>query len=429
MYIGALFRLFWRPAALSALFLTSLAAMAPFAMFGEQVRAVQSAVHLGLTLPLIVGVLASSAADELLRQPGSWMLPGLRRSLAAGDVLMVLALSAIVGVVAWRAGGAALAVGVAMIAPFWYAVGGAARLAAKRPKLIGASALVVLAMAAAPALYTRAVTGALPLAAAVAACATVLLMRARWSPGVARMRAAVGEPEALLSGSTAVFSRARAMSPPGHLDEGRMPTLAFWVRAAAYEHMAGGRTAFTVSGVMMAVITHLFQTPVPLALMSVSQRGLQLGSALVYPISRRERATILYVCNAIDIALLACCFTVTYVALRAVHAPTVSFMASLAQGVWPVMLAAAVALAPILQWARIRGPIPPSRAYRFMGYAFAFMFATMALGFGAEKLFDAQRGMLPALAMIVVVGVVVQLVQLAALRWVYARADLVAPLA
>lgn len=55
MHIGALFRLFWRPAALSALFLVSLAAMAPFVMFGERVSAVQSAVHLGLTLPLIAG--------------------------------------------------------------------------------------------------------------------------------------------------------------------------------------------------------------------------------------------------------------------------------------------------------------------------------------------------------------------------------------
>ncbi|WP_310570295.1 hypothetical protein [Gemmatimonas sp.] len=429
MHIGALFRLFWRPASFGALFMISLAAMAPFVMFGEQVSAVQSAVHLGLTLPLIVGVLASTAADELLRQPGSWVLPGLRRSLAAGDVLMMLALSAIVGAVSWRAGGVAVAVGVAIIAPFWYAVGGGARLAAKRPKLIGALGLVVLAMGAAPTMYSRVVTGALPLTALVAACATVVLMRARWSPGVVRMRAAVGAPEALLSGSKVVFSRARAMSERGQLDEGLVATLAFWVRAAAYEYMAGGRAAFTVSGVMMAVITHLFQTPVPLALMSVSQRGLQLGSTMVYPISRRERATILYVCNAIDIALLACCFTVTYVALRAVHAPTVSFMASLAQGVWPVMLAAAVALAPILQWARVRGPIPPSRAYRFMGYAFAFMFATMALGFGAEKLIDAQRGMLPALAMIGVVGVAVQLVQYAALQRVYRRADLVAPLA
>ncbi|WP_309671143.1 hypothetical protein, partial [Gemmatimonas sp.] len=276
---------------------------------------------------------------------------------------------------------------------------------------------------------SRVVTGALPLTALVAACATVVLMRARWSPGVARMRAVVGAPEWRLSGSTVVFSRARALDARGQLDEGLVATLAFWVRAAAYEYMAGRPAAFTVSGVMMAVITHLFQTPVPLALMSVSQRGLQLGCTMVYPISRRERATILYVCNAIDIALLACCFTVTYVALRAVHAPTVSFMASRAQGVWPVMLAAAVALAPILQWARVRGPIPPSRAYRFMGYAFAFMFATMALGFGAEKLFDAQRGMLPALAMIGVVGVAVQLVQYAALQRVYRRADLVAPLA
>ncbi|WP_309673397.1 hypothetical protein, partial [Gemmatimonas sp.] len=200
MHIGALFRLFWRPASFGALFMISLAAMAPFVMFGEQVSAVQSAVHLGLTLPLIVGVLASTAADELLRQPGSWMLPGLRRSLAAGDVLVVLLLSAIVSAVAWRAGGIALAAGVAIIAPCWYAVGGGARLAVKRPKLIGASALVVLAMAAAPTMYSRVVTGALPLTALVAACATVVLMRARWSPGVARMRAVVGAPEWRLSG-------------------------------------------------------------------------------------------------------------------------------------------------------------------------------------------------------------------------------------
>lgn len=309
MHIGALFRLFWRPAALSALFLVSLAAMAPFVMFGERVSAVQSAVHLGLTLPLIAGVLASSAADELLRQPGSWMLPGLRRSLAAGEVLAALVLSAIVGAVAWRAGEAALAIGVALIAPFWYAVGGSARLAAKRPKLIGAMALVVLAMAAAPAMYARAVTGALPLAAAVAAGATVVLMRARWSPGVARMRAAVGASESLLSGATVVFSRARAMDARGRVEEGLMPTLAFWVRAAAYEYTAGRRAAWTVRGVMTAVIAHTLQLVLPVVMISVSQRGMQLGNALLYPISRRQRATILFACNVVDVLLLSCAFT------------------------------------------------------------------------------------------------------------------------
>lgn len=428
MHLGALFRLFWRPASFGGLFLVSLASMAPFVMFGEQVNAAQAAVHLGLTLPLIVGALASSAADELLRQPGSWVLPGLRRSLAAGEVLVVLVVSAIVGVVAWRAGGASLAAGVASIAPFWYAVGGGARLAAKRPKLVGVLLLVVLAMAAAPAMYTRVITGALPLAAAVGLGGAVVLMRARWSRGVARTRAATGAPEALRSGSTTVFSRPRARDARGRIDEGLMPTLAFWVRAAAYEHMAGGRAAWTVSGVMMAIITHAFQTPVPLAMMSVSQRGLQLGSTLVYPLSRRERATILFVCNAIDIVVLSACFALTVVALRAVHAPALPHTPSRMQGVWPVMLAAAVALAPILQWARVRGPIPPSRAYRFMGYAFAFMIATMALGYGAEKVTDAQGGMMPALVLIGAVGAVVQAVQYVALQRVYARTDLVAPL-
>lgn len=428
MHIGALFRLFWRPASFSALFLVSLASMAPFLMFGEQVSAVQAAVHLGLTLPLAVGVLASTAADELLKQQGSWVLPGIGRSLATGEVLVVLVLSAIVGVMAWRAGGAALATGVAMIAPFWFAVGGSARLSAKRPKLVGVLLLVVLAVAAAPAIYTRVITGALPLAAAVGLGAAVVLMRARWSRGVARRRAATGAPQALLSGPTAVFSRRRATDAGGRLDHGLMPTLAFWVRAAAYEYMAGGRTAWTVSGVMMAIITHAFQTPVPLAMMSVSQRGLQLGNTLMYPISRRERATILYVCNAIDVVMLSTCFTLTFVALRAVHAPTLPHTPSRTQGVWPVMLAAAVALTPILQWARVRGPIPPSRAYRFMGYAFGFILATMALGYGAEKWTDAQGGMMPALAMIGMVGAVVQAAQFVALRRVYARTDLVPPL-
>lgn len=306
IHASALFRLLGRPVSLLALLFVPIGATSPFVMFGDHVSAVQQAIHLGLTLPRFVGAFCSVAADGLLKQPGSWVVPHVGRSLAIGEAIVMFAVSAVMGIVGWHAGGVRLALCLVAISPFWFSVGGSGRLVAKRPKLVSAIGIAALAIAAAPAAW---------------------LMRARWSRRVARMR-----------------------------------------------------------------------------------------------------ATVMFACNVVETLLLWCSFAITYFALRAMQALMLDFMNSRTADALPPMLVASIALTPILQWPRAKGPIPPSRALRVFGYVMAYVVTTSALSLCTQHVVVPRSGLLTALAMFGVIALEVQLVQYVALQRVYGRAALVAAL-
>ena len=272
-----------------------------------------------------------------------------------GEAIAMVVASAIVGVVGWQSGGVRLALGVATIAPFWFAVGGSGRLVAKRPQLWSAIGIAALAIAASPATYTRAVTSALPTVATVAVALAPWIMRAPWSRSAARNLATVGAPEGFYAGPNEIFARKRVLDAHGRVREDLAATLEFWLRAAMHEDGAGGNAAWSVYGVIMA-----------------------------------------------ETLLVWSAFTIPYVALRELQEPALKAFDARNGGAMPWLLVASIALTPIMQWPRAKGPILPTRAFRKMGYFFAYVAASSALA--------------------------VQVLHYAALQRVYRRADLVAPL-
>ena len=115
---GALLRLFARWMTLSAIYLLAMAVMLPLLfledtglrVFTGQTMASdfntsvarQLVLHLGVTVPLILAVLASAAAGEMLGTPMAWTLPSVRRKILSGHMMIVLLITAIVAAFASR---------------------------------------------------------------------------------------------------------------------------------------------------------------------------------------------------------------------------------------------------------------------------------------------------------------------------------------
>ena len=207
-----------------------------------------------------------------------------------------------------------------------------------------------------------------------------------------------------------------------------------WLRAAVYES-AGFAHGYMSPPAIGALVVIWLEMPAWLWLfagLGFTQRGLQLSTKLLYPLSRIRRAELAWMGTLIDAAVF--CAVAGIVLLMTALLPLADLRLPLvapeanAFNSWPISVGLAFALAPIAQWAVIRWSALENRRAARLGARFVYLMGYViacALADGAisgTRLAGSPRD--TALG-VVALAIVVQTVHWFALRSYFTTRDLV----
>lgn len=439
----AFFRLLLRPIMLFMLFVLFWAVLGPGLVIGSahadraladlrsgtpSIALLHYALILGITLPAAVGFMAATASLELQYTRLSWMLPGLPRRLTTGIVALMLPAVVAVGWLTGRASTVELGVAGAAISTFWFAamlhVPDAASEPRRRLLLMGA----VIVSLVRPGWYIALVTSQPALVALIALAAAALLLERHVAPGVRRRR--MDTPSAFrdMVDATAYYRRFESGTHRiWHTSMVGAPLVA-WVRAAAYEHVGGvpWGWAFLISGnIAIGAIAYISSPSVVLiTCFSLALSGIQLRAGILYPLSRRQRARLLFAGNLLDVVLLTTLAGATAGTLALLEVPHMRGPGSMPFEL-PIGMALAFAVGPIAQWARARGPVPPDAMMR-MGRHVIHMVAAWIAALVAMVMLLSERPALDLrtrLAIVALLIVVSQAAHYVRLQRLYAAHD------
>jgi hypothetical protein len=438
--LHALPRLLWRPAMLLWLAFPVLPSIA-FTMSlldesGVPVRtlweggggepALAAAWRLLVLLSAAIGIGVSLARMESEQTTLAWTLPGLRRGLFAGTLLVALIVAAGLAVLvsrSWESPGLyAAAFGLALS---WFALASVVADGAFSLIVRWSGILAILA------------TGYRPLALAELAAAWP------WVVGAGGMLAAVAlmlvqfSARAARSRILTSFDREARYWSRWQVDRSWTGFLATerlfpWMRGAAYESTHGQPLWLIVLFgpvfvVFWAHLANLTSMATMLAAISFSQGRLLLSPALLHPLSRRRRATIAVTGSALHAALFVLSMAALALAVEALGVPPLAWFSepqSRPVG-WGAVLLMTFAWSPVVLWGPVRWPgfmRMNSNAEAFKGIALMVPYASAAMfSVGALERLGTPMMFLAAAATAAVVWGLFAL----AVRWHYARADLV----
>jgi hypothetical protein len=388
----------------------------------------QLVLQLGATLPLTAATMASLAAQEMYVSSISWTLPNLRSRILTGHLVLLATITLAVSLLGFTRADAWTATLAAGLTLFWYAVGACWQTIFRRPWL--ATLCIVLAAVALlrPSWYAACLTWSpytVLLVLPAVAMSVILLARHH---GTAMNRTTSLASAAIGSKSlpTAMFFWGNRTDAVNEQFTGPRHTLWQWILAAATESTRRARSWVFLRAVsIVPAILFLYFGNTTLAIMGISfvQFGLQLSGQLAYPLSRRQRATLQYVCSLIDVFVVVTAVWSIIMVLQAVGASRLWFIPRPSTIDWRVELAALCVMVPVAQWSRATRPLPPTDlaaqivptmlvvlGATMTPYLLRWTFGTMGVG---------QTMLLLSVAI-----VVSQLLYFAALQFVYARRDL-----
>jgi hypothetical protein len=393
---GALLRLLARPVVLWTLFPLGWAIVIPLAIAAEAggspselwtgtlSPAVRTAAwQLCVLVPAVIGFAVSFARLEVQHAPLSWTLPGVRRGLLMGTLVIGLPVAAVAALIVARTaapGTTLIAAATAFaLALFWYVAAGSA-LDVALPRLLRWLGLLVIFIAAVrPVLLADAAAAAPVALAAVAVVMSLCVLAVQFSHAAARRRHF--RWSSFAPHRRALYWGRRSPSTlhwAGDLATDRMLP---WLRAMAYESSSrGGRTLPTVYVVMAGVtalsahITGHTSQVVVLGGIFLIQSRLGLSPGLHYPLSRRQRADLLTVAALGEAVVFTLLVIALFGLIKAAGVPVPAFFVddtTRTAGWWPAM-GLMFAWAPLAQWALVaRGHVGPASeidARRFLFY-------------------------------------------------------------
>lgn len=442
---SSFFRLFARWYTLVAIWIVAMLVAIPALFIGDDGFAVlagersvggrdlsaaarQLVLHVGVILPLGFTAWVSTMTQELNSTSISWTLPGLRKRLLAGHVTTMVLMTVLVGVCGARRTDGTTALVAAALVPFWYAIGATWTRFTAAPRYLVSLLLVMLVAVFRPVWYTTVVTTPPYHWASIAlgALASMWLLRMHVDTMWSRALVLVGVsrdmvPNAFPFGP--LINRAGAtLSVVGGTTR---RSLLHWVHAALVEHARSLPAAIGARLFGFTIVSLLFyflNSTVGLMGITFAQQGLQLSGLLMYPLARRQRAHVQFLCCLIEVGVMASVVFITFQLLEALGVARPTFGPTRSNG-WRIELALLVAFAPLAQWWRALGPLPQT--------AFAPRMAAMAsvmtpFVVSNVLLLRAFRHIAAdvTLAYIICLALLVHAAHFAGLHYVYARRDL-----
>ena len=443
--VAALHLLLVRPATVMLLFFVAMAMVVPamtmepaavdvvysdFVRGGASAPLLQYALLLTVTSAAAVAILIANASLELQATDIAWTLPDLPRALVAGIATILLPGAVALAMLAARASTPGTGVAAAGIFAAT-CLGFLVTLDAVQPRMLRAlaPALTLVALLR-PAAYVALVERFPVIIAASGLAATALLLRQHVSRTAARRRPGTASQFVRGGRGLQLFWGALRGDSPEWTHSLAGAGLPGWLRAAAHE-MAGGLKG-NLPGMIAMLITLgvLSYVTSPSILMTttfgLTYNGVQLRGTLAYPLSRDERARLFYAGTLIDALVSALVIGGTVLLLHVAHAPQVFPQPGGARE-YMAMLGACVVLTPILQWARIRGPLPPDATKEIAGH-FMHIIAFVAGAILIAALFTRWSVLQAAparLSLMAALFLASQALHFVLVRRFFARADLV----
>jgi hypothetical protein len=429
--LGTLARLVWRPAALLVLLLATWAAALPMLILWEEGR-LDRAPWLGVVLvPALLGLALSWLRLELQHTFLSTVLPGLRRRLLAGTLLLAILVAGAAGVVVGPAPWPAT-LATAAVALFWFAAGSMVQDVAFPRALRWPLILAFIPAAFRPA-GLQDLIHAWPWAVtALSVPAAVGLMVATFSRRAARARPFLWSPLApgnrtqYWAGRTGRAGRTRAWRESLATER-----LGPWLRAAMHES-SGGRFSFQTfvllnafMGVVWGQLMGMTGFFIIMAGLYLSFGRAQLTSGLFHPLGRADRARLAVAGAGVEAAALAAAGAMLVLVVLAAGVPTLPWFTGEGRETgWALVIAVSWAWAPVAQWPAIRWPAS-GQAERPLGQWFGW-WALFVVAATASALLLAGRPPLLAAGAIIAVAGLTQSAFVLAVRRHYASGDLLA---
>lgn len=443
----ALGRLIWRPMSLVLLFPLVLAAAVPFLWTsGGDLNTVET------TVPMIralwrqsvmfaaLGIFSALYAREFRQGLFTWTLPRLDRQLLQGMVLLAAVFLipygiAVANVIGFRMATAAMGSGL-----LFFAVGTELQdqiHSANYRRVLLAAIVVILWKID----YLYQVASIAPIEfAVVTAGVCVVLLRRGSSAEMSRQRPftpdnafGIGSSEALRT-----YWQKRSTNERQWIRPIRHDSIRDWVSAVRYEsyNPRGGewlRASITqvAFGAVIAYLSNSAPLIVLIAGGAFTFGGLQPRMNYLYPVSRQQRARIMYFSSLLEtVVICALCavfagllFSVGPSPLKYLHDERTFTPVALIQ-----LVAFAFAFAPIAQWAKVYGVITPVSGLSQPRWQLIFgcqlIYMLIAAGLAA---FIAKRETSAPLIWVAALGIsaIVQTLFWNALKWRFARANLV----
>ncbi len=387
-----------------------------------------------LVVPLYFGVIIEHMTAELDSALFAWSLPSLRRRLFQGALSVALPVACAAVVAHWRLSGTSLAIAAAGVALAAFVAGVTFR---SREGL--ALAIAVALAIAYPTALARTVALSPPLFALLSSVGAIVLLRRSTSTRVARARRLVAKdamlsafrdrilgldsddllPRRLTGESTLAWLRTTRYAWSG---TGR----GSWLRLVVLLSCMGAILAYTVNGLWWLGLMGAMAFADP----KVGARGLFL-----YPVSRRRRATLLFLGSALQMLFFLVIGGTATGLLFWLHPwpqwPATGGHLVRIGGIGPAICIAIVWI-PVAQWLQFQPPIR-TMAERLAGEGLragvAMSYVVCLLGLIASLgTYDRTLALRPApigLAVIVLAILIVHTTFYLGLRRSYARKDLI----
>lgn len=430
---ATLARLAWRPATLLVLLLVGWAAALPMLILWEDGR-LDRAPWLGVVLvPALVGLGLAWLRLELQHTFLSTALPGLRRRLLTGTLLVGLPVAGVVAVVVgptpWPV---TLATGA--VALFWFAAGSMVQDVAFPRALRWAIILAFIPAAFRPA-GLQALVQVWPWAVtALAVPAAAWLLAGTFSRRAARARPFLWSP--LAPGNRTLYWAGRA----GRADRTRpwneslaTDRLAPWLRAALYQGSGGRLSLSFPAGLLVhAAFSVAWGQLMDLPAFFIAMAGLYLGfgraqlaPGLFHPLGRGDRARLAVAGAAVEATSLAAAGALVALVVHAVGVPALPWFAGEGHQVgWTLAIAVSWAWAPLAQWPAVRWP-EGGGMERYLGRRFGWLLLFVVAATASSLLLVGSRSLV-MVAAIVAIAALTQSAFVLAVRRQFARGDLLA---
>ncbi|CAN5627117.1 hypothetical protein BH23GEM9_BH23GEM9_05110 [soil metagenome] len=390
----ALTRLLWRPDVLMLLLPLAWAVLMPLALLEDVApirelwsrdpgpAAWQARWRMLVWVMPVLGFTAATVRLELQYATLGWMLPGIRRGLLAGTLLIAVPPAAALAMLVARGGSVAVAATAFAWALFWFAIPGLFMDGALPRLLRWAARLGLIAAAFGTAHFAR-VAEAWPLAgAAMALLGFGAMLHVQQSARYARRR--------LFRWSIFATSLDAVRYRDGRAGSGRQwdeplatVDLRPWLRAAAYESRVRLPVVHLRVAAVAVLMAHLLNLPMMMIIGAASGfavAGMQLGAGLLYPLGRARRADVAFAGAVLDAATFSVCAAVLAAGLQWLSLPALPWYQDSNPGYsWPVMLGIVFALAPVPQWGVVRRSAAGERLETSLTMSYVWPFIAYAV--------------------------------------------------
>ena len=383
----------------------------------------------------VIGALVGHAVFEVHRMQASWLLPGMRRQVQGQWLLLALGLAGLwtVWVGSWAPHADALSAGCMGVVAF--GLGASLHHLGVHVPLARTGSLLLLALAAATLYGTSwlvALTDVLGLPGMIVAAALSACGLWWFTTAPAHRRLMAWAPDATAAADTT--ANATPLSPPQRPVAWLARLLSersSWTKHSTIPSF--GATA--ANATLIAVVLHATHGPATMLGLAALHDSLTLiGRPLAYPISRRDRGTLQWAMQALEVVVLGVVAGGILFGLDRLGVPVLSAFEARERGTVPsvVLGASVLALMPLGQAGRVWLPAgglavsaPTTRLWCLLPVLPSIFLATET----ARLVWRISApGVGVAVAWCAALGLVMQALNFAYCRWVMGRRDLVAGL-